>query len=231
MVLLKKMLAKKPDIHIITNTAYGDIDLAVNAMKNGAKDFIVKPWQKEQLMASVKNAMELRNSKKELAEVKSREDVLARDIARAKGELLWKDKAMESVMRIVDKVALTTANVLILGENGTGKELVAREVHQKSTRAGKPFIKVDLGAISETLFESELFGHAKGAFTDAKEEKVGRFEIANGGTLFLDEIGNLTLGMQAKILTAIQNRQIHRVGSSSAVDLDIRLICATNKHL
>jgi len=229
--LLKKMLAKKPDIHIITNTAYGDIDLAVNAMKNGAKDFIVKPWQKEQLMASVKNAMELRNSKKELAEVKSREDVLARDIARAKGELLWKDKAMESVMRIVDKVALTTANVLILGENGTGKELVAREVHQKSTRAGKPFIKVDLGAISETLFESELFGHAKGAFTDAKEEKVGRFEIANGGTLFLDEIGNLTLGMQAKILTAIQNRQIHRVGSSSAVDLDIRLICATNKDL
>jgi DNA-binding NtrC family response regulator len=138
---------------------------------------------------------------------------------------------MESVMHIVDKVASTTANVLILGENGTGKELVAREIHRKSGRANKAFIKVDLGTISETLFESELFGHAKGAFTDAKEEKAGRFEIANGGTLFLDEIGNLTLGMQAKILTAIQNRQIHRVGSSSVVDLDIRLICATNKDL
>jgi len=229
--LLTKMLAKKPDTHIITNTAYGDIDLAVNAMKIGAKDFIVKPWQKEQLLATVQNAMELRNSKKELAEVRSREHVLAKDIARASGELLWKDKAMEAVMSIVNKVASTTANVLILGENGTGKELVAREIHNRSERASKPFIKVDLGTISETLFESELFGHAKGAFTDAKEEKSGRFEIANGGTLFLDEIGNLTLGMQAKILTAIQNRQIHRVGSSKIIDLDIRLICATNKDL
>jgi len=229
--LLIKMLAKKPDVHIITNTAYGDINLAVQAMKEGARDFIVKPWQKEQLLATVHNAMELRNSKRELAEVKSRENTLAKDIAQASGELIWKDKSMESVMKMVGKVASTSANILILGENGTGKELVARAIHQQSERANRPFIKVDLGAISETLFESELFGHSKGAFTDAKEEKAGRFEIANGGTLFLDEIGNLTLSMQAKILTAIQNRQIHKVGSSRTIELNIRLICATNKDL
>lgn len=229
--LLKKMHHEKPEVHIITNTAYGDINLAVQAMKLGAKDFIVKPWQKEKLLASVSNAIELKRSKQELKTTKSRESLLARDLDMASGDLLWKDKAMKPVIQFIEKVAVTTANVLILGENGTGKELVARAIHRQSERAESPFIKVDLGTISETLFESELFGHAKGAFTDAKEEKAGRFEIANGGTIFLDEIGNLTLNMQAKLLTVIQNRQIHRVGSSSKIDLDIRWICATNKDL
>lgn len=229
--LLKKMMKSKPDVHIITNTAYGDIDLAVQAMKLGAKDFIVKPWNKEKLLATVGNSIELRNSKKELQHVKSREVMLTKDIDSASGELLWKDDAMRGVIQIIEKVATTSANVLILGENGTGKELVARAIHKQSERASQPFIKVDLGTISETLFESELFGHAKGAFTDAKEEKVGRFEFANGGTLFLDEIGNLTLNMQAKLLTVIQSKQIHRVGTSKVIDLDIRWICATNKDL
>ncbi len=229
--LLKKMHHEKPDVHIITNTAYGDINLVVQAMKLGAKDFIVKPWQKEKLLASVSNAIELKRSKQELMTSKTRESLLARDLDQASGDLLWKDNAMKPVIQFIEKVAVTTANVLILGENGTGKELVARAIHRQSERAESPFIKVDLGTISETLFESELFGHAKGAFTDAKEEKAGRFEIANGGTIFLDEIGNLTLNMQAKLLTVIQNKQIHRVGSSKKIDLDIRWICATNKDL
>jgi DNA-binding NtrC family response regulator len=229
--LLKKMVHKKPDVYIITNTAYGDIDLAVQAMKLGAKDYIVKPWQKEKLLTSVSNAMELKRSKLELEKSKTRASLLAKDLEQASGNLLWKDTAMKPVIQFIDKVAATSANVLILGENGTGKELVARAIHRQSERAKGPFIKVDLGTISETLFESELFGHAKGAFTDAREEKSGRFEIANGGTVFLDEIGNLTLNMQAKLLTVIQSKQIHRVGSSTKIDLDIRWICATNKDL
>lgn len=229
--LLSKMLDEKPDTHIIMHTAYGDIDLAVKAMKIGAIDFLVKPWEKEKLLSIVNNVYRLKESRQELKEVKSREEALKIDLDKSKGELLWKDKSMHSVMQVVDKVAPTSASILILGENGTGKELVARALHRQSLRADKPFIKVDLGTISETLFESELFGHAKGAFTDAKEAKAGRFEIAQGGTLFLDEIGNLSLNMQAKILTAIQSKQINRVGSSSIVDLDIRLICATNKNL
>jgi len=229
--LLTKMVAEKPDTYIIMHTAYGDIDLAVQAMKIGAIDFLVKPWEKEKLLSTVNNVYQLKKSRQELKEVKSREEVLRNDLDKGSGELLWKDKSMEAVMQVIDKVAITSANILILGENGTGKELVARAIHRQSKRADKPFIKVDLGTISETLFESELFGHAKGAFTDAKEAKAGRFEIAQGGTLFLDEIGNLSLNMQAKILTAIQNKQINRVGSSSIINLDIRLICATNKNL
>lgn len=229
--LLNKMLAEKPDTHIIMHTAYGDIDLAVQAMKIGAIDFLVKPWEKEKLLSTVNNVYQLKKSRQELEQAKSREEALKRDIEKGAGELLWKDKSMQSVMMVIEKVAATSANILILGENGTGKELVARAIHCQSKRADKPFIKVDLGTISETLFESELFGHAKGAFTDAKEAKTGRFEIAHGGTLFLDEIGNLSLNMQAKILTAIQNKQINRVGSSNIIDLDIRLICATNKNL
>ena len=229
--LLKKMTDKKPDTQIIMHTAYGDIDLAVQAMKIGAIDFLVKPWEKEKLLATVNNVYQLKKSRQELKEVKSREEVLKSDLDKGSGELLWKDKSMQSVMEVVDKVAPTSASILILGENGTGKELVARAIHRQSDRADKPFIKVDLGTISETLFESELFGHAKGAFTDAKEAKAGRFEIAHGGTLFLDEIGNLSLNMQAKILTAIQSMQINRVGSSNIITLDLRLICATNKKL
>ncbi len=229
--LLTKMLKLKPDTHIIMHTAYGDIDLAVQAMKIGAIDFLVKPWEKEKLLSTINNVYRLKTSKQELEEVKSREEALKNDIEKGTGELLWKDKSMQSVMQVIDKVAATSASILILGENGTGKELVARAIHRQSKRADKPFIKVDLGTISETLFESELFDHAKGAFTDAKEAKAGRFEIAQGGTLFLDEIGNLSLNMQAKILTAIQNKQINRVGSSDIINLDIRLICATNKNL
>jgi two-component system response regulator HydG len=229
--LLTKMHAEKPDTYVIMHTAYGDIDLAVQAMKIGAIDFLVKPWEKEKLLSTVNNVYQLKKSRQELKEVKSREEVLKRDLDQRSGELLWKDKSMEALMKVIDKVAVTSANILILGENGTGKELVARAIHRQSSLADKPFIKVDLGTISETLFESELFGHAKGAFTDAKEAKSGRFEIAHGGTLFLDEIGNLSLNMQAKILTAIQSKQINRVGSSNIINLDIRLICATNKNL
>jgi len=230
-LLMKKMLQEKPTVHIITNTAYGDIELAVSAMKLGARDFIVKPWPKEKLLATIQNSVELYHSLNELSTVKAREPVLANDIASASRHLLWLDEAMEAVNEIIRKVAHTTANVLILGENGTGKELVARAIHEQSSRSAGPFIKVDVGAIPETLFESELFGHEKGAFTDAKEAKAGRFEIANQGTLFLDEIGNLPLNMQAKLLTVIQNRQIHRIGASKSIDLDIRLIAATNKDL
>jgi len=231
MALLKKMLKDRPQVHVITNTAYGDIDLAVSAMKEGARDFIVKPWQKEKLLATIQNSVELRQSQKELSTIKTRESVLARDIAGASGQLLWRDKAMENVNEIIGKVAKASANILILGENGTGKELVARAIHEQSNRANRPFIKVDVGTIPETLFESELFGHEKGAFTDAKETKAGRFEVANRGTLFLDEIGNLPLNMQAKLLTAIQSMQVHRIGASTPIELDIRLIAATNKDL
>jgi DNA-binding NtrC family response regulator len=213
------------------NTAYGDIGLAVTAIRQGAIDFLVKPWEKEKLLSSVLTVFKLSQSKKEVKQLKHKQKVMNQDAASQFPEMIAVSASMQKVLATIEKVAATDANVLILGENGTGKELVARALHRQSARADADFIKVDVGAIAETLFESELFGHAKGAFTDAKEDRAGRFEIASGGTLFLDEIGNLPLPLQAKLLTALQNRQISRVGSNKPIKVDIRLVCATNQSV
>ena len=229
--LLRKVLEKDPEAHVLMNTAYGDIDIAVEAMKEGAVDFLVKPWQKEKLLATVTAIYELSQAKRKLALAEAGQKIVVKDQQREFNDIISISPAMKPVFEAIDKVAKTDANVLILGENGTGKELIARAIHNKSNRVDENFIKVDLGAVSESLFQSELFGHVKGAFTDARENRPGRFEIANKGTLFLDEIGNLSLAMQAKLLTAIQFKQITRVGSNKAIPLDTRLICATNMPL
>ncbi len=228
---LRKIKELEPDTHVLMNTAYGDIQLAVEAMKEGATDFLVKPWEQEKLLATVQSVYELSQAKKENKSLNQINKTLSSDIDQSFGEIISKSKSMLPVFEAIDKVAQTDANVLILGENGTGKELVARSIHRKSVRNDKVFINVDLGAISENLFESELFGHKKGSFTDAKEDRMGRFEMANGGTLFLDEIGNLNLGLQSKLLSVIQNREVFKVGSSQAKKIDIRLICATNSPI
>jgi DNA-binding NtrC family response regulator len=228
---LKKIKNIEPQTQVLVMTAYGDISLAVNAMKEGATDFIVKPWEEEKLLATVKTLCELNQSKKEANQYKQHHQLMMKEGEQSYQQMIFNSPSMKSVMNTVEKVAKTDANVLILGENGTGKDLVAQAIHRQSSRSNKPYVKVDLGAVSETLFESELFGHSRGAFTDAKEERPGRFEIANGGTLFLDEIGNLSFPLQAKLLTALQNRQITRVGSNKPIPIDIRLICATNMPL
>lgn len=228
---LKKILSIDPKAHVLLNTAYGDIELAVNGMKAGAIDFIAKPWTKDKLVATVKSVCKLSQSQQELERMRQTQEVLNQEIDSGYPEMISEAPAMEKVFDTIRKVAVTDADVLILGENGTGKELAARAIHKQSNRSRAPFIKVDVGALSETLFESELFGHVKGAFTDAKEDRAGRFEIASGGTLFLDEIGNLSLPLQAKLLTALQSRQVTRIGSNKAISVDIRLICATNKPL
>ena len=209
-------------------TAFGDVEMAVQAIKEGATDFVLKPWHNEKLLATLSAAMNLRQSREEVDQLRSRQQVLSADLDQQFHDFVGACAPMQKVFTTIQKVAQTEANVLILGENGTGKELIARELHRQSKRAQEVFISVDMGALSETLFESELFGHVKGAFTDAKEERAGRFEAASGGTLFLDEIGNLSLPLQAKLLTALQNRQIVRLGSNQSRPIDIRLICATN---
>lgn len=213
---------------VVLITAYGDVELAVRAVKEGATDFVLKPWQNEKLLATLSAAMNLRQSRVEVDNLRSRQKQLNADMDQYFQNFIGTCPAMQKVFTTVQKVAKTDANVLILGENGTGKELMARELHRQSLRAMEVFISVDMGAISETLFESELFGHVKGAFTDAKEDRAGRFEIASGGTLFLDEIGNLPLPLQAKLLTVLENRQVTRVGSNIPRPIDVRLICATN---
>ncbi|MFC2106792.1 sigma-54-dependent transcriptional regulator [Bacteroidota bacterium] len=228
---LSRILETDPNAVVIFITAYGGVDLAVKAIKNGAHDFIMKPWKNDKLLATIYSGLQYRNSKHELFKLKSQNEQFSDDIQGQFGEILGESLAMKKVFDIISKVASTEADVLILGENGTGKELVAREIHNQSKRADNIFVKVDLGAIHENLFESELFGHIKGAFTDAFKEKAGRFEIANGGTIFLDEIGNLSLPMQAKILSVLQNRKFCKVGSNKEIPVDIRLICATNMPL
>lgn len=230
-ILLKKIRNLSPESHIIVDTAFGDIDLAVESMKEGAVDFITKPWEKEKLLATVNNAWQHLQVRKEVQSLQSKQRVLLQDFDQGFSEMVAVDKSMKDILNMIDKVSSTDANILILGENGTGKELVARHIHRSSQRADKPFIKVDLGAVPETLFESELFGHVKGAFTDARESRMGRFELADNGTLFLDEIGNLNLNLQAKLLSAIQNRQISRLGSSEIIPVNTRLICATNRNI
>lgn len=228
---LKEIKKRVPLISVVMMTAYGAIDLAVQALKEGAIDFILKPWNNDKLLATVKSAFELRRSQKEIKQLKQQESNLKQLINHNKNYIIGNSKALNSVLNVVHKVAKTDANILVTGENGTGKELIARELHVNSTRKDEVFIGVDMGSISETLFESELFGHTKGAFTDAKEDRAGKFEAANGGTLFLDEIGNLSLQTQAKLLSAIQNRVVVRVGANTPIPVDIRLLCATNCNL
>ncbi|MBX7152046.1 sigma-54 dependent transcriptional regulator [bacterium] len=225
---LNKILELDPRAVVILITAYGDVEMAVRAIKEGAMDFVLKPWQNEKLLATLSAAMNLRQSRLEAENLRSRQELLSAELDQPFHDIIGRAGAMLQVFSTIQKVAKTDANVLILGENGTGKELIARALHRQSLRAKEVFITVDMGAISETLFESELFGHVKGAFTDAKEDRAGRFEIASGGTLFLDEIGNLSLPMQAKLLTVLQNREVTRIGSNKSFPIDIRLICATN---
>lgn len=228
---LKKILAIDPNVVVILITAYGDVESAVRAIKEGAMDFILKPWRPEKLLATLSAALNLRTSRKEAETLRTRQKQLSDDLDKPFHEFIGESAPMQEVFRSINKVAGTDANVLILGENGTGKELVARAIHRQSFRSCEVFISVDIGAISETLFESELFGHKKGAFTDAREDRAGRFEVANGGTLFLDEIGNLPMTLQAKMLRAIETRKITRLGSNQPVTVDVRLICATNQPI
>jgi len=228
---MKEILKIDPAAVIIFMTAYADIDLAVRAIRKGAADFIEKPWEEDKLLARIASAYQLRQSKLEIDRLKSKQKHLSERIDRDYPLCIGSSEAMQAVFKTITKVAKTDANILILGENGTGKELIAREIHRQSNRAGEVFVTVDLGAVTETLFESELFGYVKGAFTDAKQDRAGRFEIASGGTLFLDEIGNLPLHLQSKLLTALQNREIIRLGSNKAIPIDIRLVSATNKPI
>lgn len=216
---LKRIKELKPNIAVIMITAYGDIDLAVRSLKEGAADFIVKPWHNEKLLSTISDIL------KKQAQHSAVQPLPAKY---SYPDLLGNSDVMLDIFSKIGKVAPTDANILILGENGTGKDLIAKAIHEKSLRRKQPFVKVDIGALTETLFESELFGHKKGAFTDAREDRIGRFEAANGGTLFLDEIGNISLQQQAKLLSALQNRQITRLGSNQSIPVDIRLICATN---
>ena len=228
---LKEIKKKAPNTSVIMMTAFGGIELAVKALKEGAADFILKPWNNDKLLVTIKSAYSLRKSKTEITQLKQKENSLKQVINQTDNIIIGKSKSLLNVLQITKKVAATDVNVLITGENGTGKELIARELHNSSNRKGEVFINVDMGSISETLFESELFGHIKGSFTDAKEDRIGKFEAANGGTLFLDEIGNLSLQMQAKLLSVIQNKEIVRVGSNKTLPIDIRLVCATNCSL
>lgn len=225
---LEQILDKDPQAVVILITAFGDVEMAVKALKAGATDFVLKPWQNEKLIATLSSASRLKKSYEEVSQLKQTKKQLQDDSNQAFKDIIGNSDTMKEVFKIIEKVAATDANVLILGENGTGKELIARAIHQKSMRKDNVFIGVDMGAITETLFESELFGHKKGAFTDAKEDRAGRFEIANKGSLFLDEIGNLSLPLQSKLLTAIQKREVTRIGSNKVMPIDIRLICATN---
>ena len=227
---LEKIREINPDISVVMITAYGDIETAVKALKAGATDFVLKPWDNEKLIATLKLALELNLSKKEVKHLRELEYGLKKELIRDQKYIIGSSPQLNSVLNLVRKVAKTDANVLITGENGTGKELIAREIHRLSSRSAEALVSVDVGSLSETLFESELFGHMKGAFTDAHENRQGKFETADKGTLFLDEIGNLSLHLQSKILSAIENRQITRIGSNQVIPVDIRLICATNRN-
>ena len=226
---MKEILKHDSNISVVMITAYGDVELAVKTLREGAIDFILKPWDNQKLLATINAAWKLRTSRKEAILLKNDKQFLKNEIKRGEEKIvLGASPTMINVMNIVGKVAATDVNVLITGENGTGKELVAREIHNQSKRSNELMVSVDMGSITETLFESEMFGHVKGAFTDAKEDRSGKFEIAHKGTLFLDEIGNLSPQSQAKLLSALQNRFIVRVGSNRQIPVDIRLICATN---
>jgi DNA-binding NtrC family response regulator len=228
---LNQILEYNSGISVVMITAYGDVELAVKAVRSGAVDFVLKPWENEKMLATIQMAWRLSHSKKELKKLRLKENELIAEINQNKSKLIGTSPSWKSVMDLVEKVAITKANILITGENGTGKELVARELHRLSNRSQKVMVTVDMGSIAESLFESELFGHKKGAFTDAHSDRMGKIEAANEGTLFLDEIGNLSLPMQAKLLSVLQNRSLTKLGENTAIDVDLRLICATNCKL
>ncbi|MCK4888631.1 MAG: sigma-54-dependent Fis family transcriptional regulator, partial [Candidatus Aminicenantes bacterium] len=225
---LKKIKTIDPSIEVILITAYGDVELAVKAIKEGAADFIIKPWQNEKLLATLSTAVNLNKAKNKIKTLQSQKEQLIENINKPFYNLLGNSESIKEVINMIKKISKTDVNVLITGENGTGKELVFRAIHRESNRSNEPFIPVDMGAVSDTLFESELFGHVKGAFTDAIKDRVGHFEVASGGTLFLDEIGNLPLPIQAKILRVLETREVKRLGSHKSTPIDIRLISATN---
>jgi len=228
---MNKILEKDPDATVVFITAYGDVELAIKSMKEGAVDFIMKSWDEQKILSTLQSAYELRKSKMQVSLLKKKQAHLSAELDKDHSVCYCSSSSMKALDSMVSKVAGTDASVLILGENGTGKEVVAREIHRLSARKNEIFMKVDLGALPETLFESELFGHVKGAFTDAKEERDGRFIIASGGTLFLDEIGNLPPGLQSKLLSVLQNNEVYQVGSSIPKPVDVRIITATNMPL
>lgn len=228
---LNRILKSDPDAIVILITAYGDVEIAVRAIQEGATDFILKPFDNDKLLATINTAIKLRLSKVQVKKLKKTQEVIAKDLEKTHLLIKATSPVMEKVYSTIKKVAKTDANILILGENGTGKEVIAREIHRLSVRSNEAFIHVDLGSINGNLFESELFGHKKGAFTDAKEDRIGRFEIASGGTLFLDEIGNIPLPQQAKLLTTIQNKEVVPIGSNTHTSIDVRIISATNKSI
>lgn len=224
---LSEIKKEDPAVQVVLFTAYADIDLAVRGIKEGATDFVVKPWNNAKLLETLKTAYDIRMANRKGVPHESSKQVISKESGMFWGE----SNAMQQLRNLIEKVAKTDANILITGENGTGKEMLAREIHMLSNRKKEAMVPVDMGAITETLFESELFGHMKGAFTDARADRPGKFEAANNGTLFLDEIGNLSYHLQAKLLTAIQRRSIVRVGSNTPIPVNIRLVCATNRDL
>jgi DNA-binding NtrC family response regulator len=225
---LQRILAIDPQVVVIMITAHGSVDTVVETMKLGATDFVAKPWQNEKVVATLSAAVKLHRSRVESDKLRKTNMILRDAVKPGQSEIIGNSDAMQAVLSIVSRAAPTDANVLILGENGTGKELFAREIHRQSARSEQLFLSVDLGSISESLFESELFGHKKGAFTGAVEDRLGRFQAADGGTLFLDEIGNLALHLQAKLLSVLEQRKVTPVGSDKAQDFDVRIISATN---
>ena len=228
---LSEIKKQDADLPVVLFTAYADIDLAVKALKQGASDFVVKPWDNARLVATLQSAYVLRESRKEVKQLLGKQHVLQNELNKER-DICWGVSAvMQDLQRLIQKVAMTDANILITGENGTGKDIIAREIYRFSPRSKEILITVDMGAITESLFESELFGHVKGSFTDAKMDRTGKFEAANRGTLFLDEIGNLSYPLQAKILNVLQSRTIIRVGDNKPIPIDIRLLCATNRNL
>ncbi|MBU8893502.1 MAG: sigma-54 dependent transcriptional regulator [Bacteroidales bacterium] len=228
---MNEILKIDSDAIIVFITAYGDMDLAVKAIREGGTDFIQKPWDDEKFITTIENSYKLRKSKHDIDKLKLKQRHLSENISQQFPDIVGESEQIQQVFKTICKVAKTDANVLILGENGTGKELVAREIHKKSLRSGEVFVNLDVSALPDSLFESELFGYVKGAFTDAKHDKPGRIEVASGGTLFLDEIGNLSFSAQSKLLNVLQNREISRLGANYKIPIDIRLICATNKSL
>lgn len=228
---LSRILEYDANLSVIMITAYGDVELAVRAVKDGAVDFVLKPWENSRLLVTINTAIQLQNSRKEVKFLKDKEQNLNNVIKKDTTVIIGESQQFKRVLEIVEKVAKTDANILITGENGTGKDVLARELHRQSLRSKEVMVNVDMGSLSDTLFESELFGHVKGAFTDAKDDRAGKFEIARGSTLFMDEIANLSLPLQAKLLVALQNREIVKVGSNKKVPIDIRLVCATNSNL
>ncbi len=227
---LEEIKERAPEANVLMITAYGDVEMAVKALRMGATDFILKPWQNDKLIETILASVN-RHKEDTSEDTATPSKPVSAQETEAFNNIIGESEAMQNIFTIIRKVAVTDANVLILGENGTGKELIAQAIHDLSPRREKPFVNVDMGAITETLFASELFGHKKGAFTDAKEDRAGRFEAANKGTLFLDEIGNLPMSLQSKLLTALQKRQVIRVGTNKPIPVDIRLISATNMPL